>query len=76
VDLKFCMANVAHPDAWVNIARGRGILEVFCHPGTQLADQEKPGSCQRSAELEFLMSPRMGELLAAAGSRLVNYWSV
>jgi len=76
VDLEFCMANAARPDAWVNIARGRGILEVFCHPGTELADQEKPGSCQRSAELEFLMSPRMSELLAAAGSRLVNYWSV
>jgi predicted glycoside hydrolase/deacetylase ChbG (UPF0249 family) len=76
VDLKFCMANAAYPEAWIKLARGHGILEVFCHPGTELADQEKPGSCQRSAELEFLMSPQMRALLAATGSRLVNYWSV
>jgi len=76
VDLQFCMANATHPEAWANLARGQGILEVFCHPGTPLADEQKPGSCRRSAELEFLLSPRMRELLAAAGSRLVNYWSV
>lgn len=76
VDLRFCMANAARPEAWANLVRGAGILEVFCHPGTELADQEKPGSCQRSAELEFLLSARMKELLAAGGSRLVDYWSV
>jgi predicted glycoside hydrolase/deacetylase ChbG (UPF0249 family) len=76
VDLQFCMAHASRPQAWVNLARGHGILEVFCHPGTALADEETPGSCDRSAELAFLLSPRMSELLAAAGSRLVNYWSV
>jgi predicted glycoside hydrolase/deacetylase ChbG (UPF0249 family) len=76
VDLQFCMANAERPQAWVDLARGPGILEVFCHPGTELADLEKPGSCRRFTELEFLMSPAMGGMLAAAGSRLVNYWSV
>jgi len=76
VDLQFCMAKALRPEAWVSLVRGPGVLEVFCHPGTPLADEEKPGSCQRSAELEFLMSARLRELLAAAGARTVDYWSV
>ena len=51
-------------------------MEVFCHPGTALADREKPGSCRRSDELEFLLSARMRELLTTGGATLVNYWSV
>jgi predicted glycoside hydrolase/deacetylase ChbG (UPF0249 family) len=63
-------------EKWIRLARSTGIVEIFCHPGTALADQEKPGSCARSAELEFLLSPQMRDLLAASDSRLVNYWSV
>jgi chitin disaccharide deacetylase len=70
------MAAAQGADKWLKLVRQPGILEVFCHPGTPLADEEKPGSCNRSAELEFLLSPRMRELLVAGGSRLVNYWSV
>jgi predicted glycoside hydrolase/deacetylase ChbG (UPF0249 family) len=76
VDIRTCMALADRPQEWARIAGGPGIVEMFCHPGTELADQEKPGSCLRSQELGFLLSPRMRELLAASGSRLVNYWSV
>jgi predicted glycoside hydrolase/deacetylase ChbG (UPF0249 family) len=76
VDIRLCMAAADRPDKWMKLACAPGVVEIFCHPGTELADQEKPGSCLRSAELMFLLSPRMRELLAASGSRLVNYWSV
>lgn len=76
VDIRTCMALADRPGEWARLAGGPGIVEMFCHPGTELADQEKPGSCVRSQELGFLLSARMRELLAASGSRLVNYWSV
>ena len=59
VDFRVCMAAVSRPKQWLRLARVPGIVEIFCHPGTELADQEKPGSCRRSAELEFLLSPAM-----------------
>jgi len=76
IDIGVCMAAVSRPQQWLRLASGPGIIEIFCHPGTELADEEKPGSCRRSAELEFLLSAPMRELLAASGSQLVNYWSV
>jgi predicted glycoside hydrolase/deacetylase ChbG (UPF0249 family) len=76
VDIGVCMAAADRPAQWTRLARGPGILEIFCHPGTELADREKPGSCRRSEELDFLLSARMRELLAAGGAKLVNYWSV
>jgi len=76
VDIQFCMDAAQQPKRWLDLARAGGILEVFCHPGTELADLEKPGSCARSAELEFLLSSAMQRLLHDTGSRLVNYWSV
>jgi predicted glycoside hydrolase/deacetylase ChbG (UPF0249 family) len=76
VDIRACMAVADQPAKWLRLARGPGIVEIFCHPGTELADQEKPGSCVRSVELGFLLSARMRELLSGGGSRLVNYWSV
>jgi predicted glycoside hydrolase/deacetylase ChbG (UPF0249 family) len=76
IDIGVCMAAIGRPKPWLRIARAPGITEIFCHPGTELADQEKPGSCRRSAELEFLLSAPMRDLIASSGSRLVNYWSV
>ncbi len=52
------------------------LLEVFCHPGTQQADIDKPGSCNRFEELEFLMSDRFQIFRSAANAKLVNYWAV
>ena len=76
IDIGVCMSLATQPDKWAQVVRADGIVEIFCHPGTERADQEKPGSCKRSEELEFLLSPSMRALLAAADSRLVNYWSV
>lgn len=76
VDIGFCKAAIAQPKLWRELVAEGGVLEVFCHPGTELADQEKPGSCDRSEELEFLLSADLRRLLADSGARLVNYWSV
>jgi len=57
------------------LAEGQ-VIEVFCHPGTERADVEKPGSCDRSAELRFLLSERWRELLKLSGRKAVNYWQV
>jgi predicted glycoside hydrolase/deacetylase ChbG (UPF0249 family) len=76
IDIRYCMAAAERPQKWASLMRGSEIVEIFCHPGTELADREKPGSCQRAAELEFLLSARMRELLSEEGLQLVNYWSV
>ena len=49
---------------------------MVCHPGTMKADVEKPGSCARFAELEFLSSDTFAELLDRAGVDLVTFWEV
>jgi predicted glycoside hydrolase/deacetylase ChbG (UPF0249 family) len=53
-----------------------GPIELFCHPGTPLADVEKPGSCRRANELDFLLSPGFRNWLAAQGAQLVSYWDL
>jgi predicted glycoside hydrolase/deacetylase ChbG (UPF0249 family) len=52
------------------------IIEVFCHPGTEQADLDKPGSCDRNAELRFLLSDRWAELMSLSGREAVTYWRV
>lgn len=59
--------RMRHPD---------GISEMVCHPGTYAADQEKPGSCNRFAELEFLLDDDFGKLVAEADAELVTFWAV
>jgi predicted glycoside hydrolase/deacetylase ChbG (UPF0249 family) len=58
---------------WVDPA---GPVEWCCHPGTALADEEKPGSHRRSSELEFLLSGRFRELANLNRVRFVSYWDV
>jgi predicted glycoside hydrolase/deacetylase ChbG (UPF0249 family) len=53
-----------------------GPVEWCCHPGTALADEEKPGSHRRSNELEFLLSGRFRELANLNRVRFVSYWDV
>jgi predicted glycoside hydrolase/deacetylase ChbG (UPF0249 family) len=53
-----------------------GIVELFCHPGTAQADIEKPGSCDRNGELQFLLSARFRELVEQHRVRLATYWEV
>ncbi len=52
------------------------ISEMFCHPGTERADREKPGSASRHAESRFLRSQEFRDLLRAAGVRLSTWWDV
>lgn len=51
-------------------------IEICCHPGTPAADEDKPGSHDRSDELEYLLSPQFRAVLAASGAALVSYWRV
>jgi chitin disaccharide deacetylase len=76
IDISVCMTAMDRLPAWRQLLGAEGIVEVFCHPGTTLADAEKPGSCNRSEELEFLLSSRMRQLINASEVQLVNYWSV
>lgn len=52
------------------------VSEMFCHPGTERADREKPGSCSRHAESRFLRSDELGRLLRAAGVEPATWWDV
>lgn len=51
-------------------------LEVFCHPGTQAADVEKPGSCSRFDELNYLVSDGFAQLMQALGVQTISYWEL
>lgn len=53
-----------------------GLTEVVCHPGTATADEEKPGSCDRARELEYVTQPALERALARQGVEIVSYWEV
>lgn len=73
-DIRQLMGTDAAARSLGPLVRQGGVTEMICHPGTALADQEKPGSCVRRAELEFLCSPEFRRLVASAGVRLGSYW--
>jgi predicted glycoside hydrolase/deacetylase ChbG (UPF0249 family) len=75
-DLKAIMAMVDAAAIDKTLREANGIVEMFCHPGTAQADIEKPGSCERNAELQFLLSPRFRELMQQHQVRLATYWEV
>jgi predicted glycoside hydrolase/deacetylase ChbG (UPF0249 family) len=50
------------------------LTEMVCHVGTELADREKPGSCDRNAELRFLLSDEFRSLLDEASVELKTFW--
>jgi YdjC-like protein len=76
VDVQAIMDPDARADAPALLREPGGVVEMFCHPGTALADIEKPGSCERNAELQFLLSTRFRSLIDALSLRLVTYWDV
>jgi len=76
VDLQTLMNLDAGADAGALLRESRGALELFCHPGTRLADRQKPGSCERHTELQFLLSPRFRALIQAHDLKLITYWDV
>ena len=50
------------------------LSEMVCHVGTEIADREKPGSCVRHEELQFLKSDEFRSLLDEAGVALKTFW--
>jgi predicted glycoside hydrolase/deacetylase ChbG (UPF0249 family) len=75
VDLQSVMRRGGQPEDGALWDATR-VVELFCHPGTALADIEKPGSCQRHAELEFLLSEGFRQMLKSGGVQLVSYWDI
>lgn len=87
---RFRAAGLRYPDRIVDLGRmmqvdtqaaaamlaGDATVEVFCHPGTEAADREKPGSCERNAELQYLLSDRWAAVVQASGRRPMTYWQV
>ena len=70
---------MAESDREVNLAllRKPGVVsEMVCHPGTYEADLEKPGSCDRFSEFQYLKSDEFGAMLDDAGVELDTFWSV
>lgn len=52
---------------------GPGPTELSCHPGRPEPEFESPYHVERSIELETLLSPGLGEELAARGVSLTSY---
>jgi predicted glycoside hydrolase/deacetylase ChbG (UPF0249 family) len=76
VDLQDVMRMPADPAAGALLREESGPVELFCHPGTELADAQKPGSCERNVELQFLLSAPFRALLEAHDLRLISYWDI
>jgi predicted glycoside hydrolase/deacetylase ChbG (UPF0249 family) len=77
VDLKEILENRFGPRAPQQLVDVRGTVELCCHPELPTAAQaSKPSSHNRSAELEYLLSPRFRDLLEQAQARPVSYWEV
>jgi predicted glycoside hydrolase/deacetylase ChbG (UPF0249 family) len=90
VRVRFSAIGLRHPDRVFNVQelikkrdsrlrlaflyRLNGLTEMFCHPGTLNADLEKPGSCARHQELEFLLSDEFRWLVKEAQIKLQTYW--
>jgi len=56
------------------LRRPHAFTEMACHPGTEAADLEKPGSCDRYDELRFLLSEEFRSLLDEAPVELKTFW--
>lgn len=76
VDLRDLLAGEGLTPLVGRGADGRSPIEICCHPGTPAADAGKPGSHRRGEELEYLLSPQFGAVLAAGRAALVSYWRV
>jgi predicted glycoside hydrolase/deacetylase ChbG (UPF0249 family) len=76
VDLQAVMDLDGGAGAGALLREPGGPIELFCHPGTALADQQKPGSCERHKELQFLVSPRFRALIQKHDLKLITYWDI
>jgi predicted glycoside hydrolase/deacetylase ChbG (UPF0249 family) len=73
-DVRELMACPDRSERLALLRRPHALTEMFCHVGTELADREKPGSCDRNAELRFLLSPEFRSLLDEAPLGLKTFW--
>lgn len=76
LDLRQLMSDGERANQLALLRRPGARSEMFCHPGTAEADREKPGSCDRHAELEYLKSEAFRGLLHEAEVRLISYWDI
>ncbi len=76
VDLQSLMRKGGLPADCVPLSEATGVVELICHVGTALGDIEKPGSCKRHEELEYLLSDGYRQSLKSGGVQLVNYWDI
>jgi predicted glycoside hydrolase/deacetylase ChbG (UPF0249 family) len=76
LDLRQLMLAGERADQLALLRRPGARSEMFCHPGTAESDREKPGSCDRHAELEYLKSEAFRALLREADVRLISYWDI
>lgn len=74
-DVRQLIAMQSRPARLELLSRPEALTEMFCHPGTYEADLEKPGSCARFTEFEFLLSEEFESLLTDAGVDLTSYWT-
>ena len=75
-DVRTLIALQGHDDRIGLLRRPAAISEMVCHPGTYKADLEKPGSCTRYAEFQFLLDDAFGAMLDEADVELTTFWSV
>jgi hypothetical protein len=76
LDLRQLVAEGGQRRRAALLRRPGSVSEMFCHPGTERADREKPGSCSRHEESRFLLSNEFRDLLRAAEIDLVSWWEV
>ena len=71
------LVQLGDETARLALLRRPGVVsEMFCHPGDERADLDKPGSTRRYEELQFLTSGLFPRLCTEAGVRLVSFWEV
>ena len=73
-DVRELMHTAKRSDRLALLRRPYALTEMACHPGTELADREKPGSCDRYGELQFLLSEEFRSLLDEAPIELKTFW--
>lgn len=76
LDIMDVQVNAPNLGEFFKLEDDRSIVEIGCHPGTSLADEEKPGSCDRYSELQYLMSKQFRNVIQEQNLNLVTYWEV
>jgi predicted glycoside hydrolase/deacetylase ChbG (UPF0249 family) len=52
------------------------VTELFCHPGVEGPKSDATGSCNRSGELQYLLSEDFAQLLSSLKLTVTNYWEM